>query len=428
MNFYNEHDPKAAAWLRELIRLELIPAGDVDERSITEIKPHELNGYTQCHFFAGIGGWSLALQLAGIPSTRPLWTGSCPCQPFSAAGKGLAQADERHLWPAFFNLIRECRPERVFGEQVASAIGKGWLDGISADLGEEGYACGSAVLGAHSVGAPHQRQRLYWMAYANGGRHGSQRNESGGLGQSECDRANGGLADADGRNASTEREQRGGEQRFVEKDGGTGGLADAPSLPWAQQRGESREGPRRETPEDNAPECAGPCGLGNSTGDDELGNRQPGESLRRNGEAGGPGSGSERVGNSIQPRLEGYSRDGDRSNEPGRKSQEPSGYAAETSVSNHWGRFSVIPCRDGKLRRIPAQGGIEPLLQRVVDGFPGSLDNRGAILNAVLGFPLSEGIRGRVPLLKGYGNAIVPEAAAEFILASLETLEDFATV
>lgn len=447
MNFYNEHDPKAAAWLRELIRLELIPAGDVDERSITEIKPHELNGYTQCHFFAGIGGWSLAFQLAGIPSTRPLWTGSCPCQPFSAAGKGLAQADERHLWPAFFNLIRECRPERVFGEQVASAIGKGWLDGISADLGEEGYACGSAVLGAHSVGAPHQRQRLYWMAYANGGRHGSQRNESGGLGQSECDRANGGLVDADGRNASTEREQRGGEQRFVEKDGGTGGLADAPSLPWAQQRGESREGPRRETPEDNAPECAGPCGLGNSTGDDELGNRQPGESLRRNGEAGGSGSGSEWVGDTSGERLQrsvwigeageqGVSvrhacecsndgrlgdseRDGLRSG--GRAS------ANQPNQSGHWSLFSVIPCRDGKLRRIPAQGGIEPLLQRVVDGFPGSLDNRGAILNAVLGFPLSEGIRGRVPLLKGYGNAIVPEVAAEFILASLEALEDFAT-
>ena len=170
MNYYNEHDPKAASWLRELINAELIPNGDVDERSIVEVQSNELRDYTQCHFFAGIGGWSLALQLAGWPEDRPVWTGSCPCQPFSTAGKGLAQADERHLWPVFFNLIKECRPEHVFGEQVASAIGKHWLDGVSSDLESEGYACGATVLGAHSVGAPHIRQRLYWLADANSGR------------------------------------------------------------------------------------------------------------------------------------------------------------------------------------------------------------------------------------------------------------------
>ena len=88
-SYYNEHDPKAAAWLRELIKAGLIPDGDVDERSIAEVKPDELRHYTQCHFFAGIGGWSLALQLAGWSADKPVWTGSCPCQPFSAAGKGL---------------------------------------------------------------------------------------------------------------------------------------------------------------------------------------------------------------------------------------------------------------------------------------------------------------------------------------------------
>ena len=164
MNYYNEHDPKTAAWLRELIKAGLIPNGIVDERSITEVTPRDLSAYTQCHFFAGIGGWSYALQLAGWTADKPVWTGSCPCQPFSTAGKGLAQADERHLWPVFFNLIKECRPQHVFGEQVASAIGKGWLDGVSSDLESEGYACGATVLGAHSVGAPHIRQRLYWVA------------------------------------------------------------------------------------------------------------------------------------------------------------------------------------------------------------------------------------------------------------------------
>jgi DNA (cytosine-5)-methyltransferase 1 len=164
MNYYNEHDIKTAAWLRELIKQGLIPDGDVDTRSITEVKPDDLRQYTQCHFFAGIGGWSLALELAGWPADRPVWTGSCPCQPFSSAGKGLGDKDERHLWPVFFDLIRQCRPDAIFGEQVASAIGKGWLDGVSADLESEGYACGAAVLGAHSVGSPHIRQRLYWVA------------------------------------------------------------------------------------------------------------------------------------------------------------------------------------------------------------------------------------------------------------------------
>ena len=168
MNYYNEFDPDAAQWLRNLISAGLIPAGDVDERSIEDVRPDDLRGYVQCHFFAGIGGWPLALDLAGWPRNMPAWTGSCPCQPFSSAGKGDGFADERHLWPAWFHLIRECRPNVVFGEQVASAIRHGWLDLVSADLEAEGYAVGSAVLGAHSVGAPHIRQRLYWVGDASG--------------------------------------------------------------------------------------------------------------------------------------------------------------------------------------------------------------------------------------------------------------------
>ncbi len=82
MNYYNEWDKGAAAWLRELIRAGHIPPGDVDERSITEVTASDLAGYTQCHFFAGIGGWSYALALAGIPATTQLWTGSPPCPAF----------------------------------------------------------------------------------------------------------------------------------------------------------------------------------------------------------------------------------------------------------------------------------------------------------------------------------------------------------
>jgi DNA (cytosine-5)-methyltransferase 1 len=167
--FYNEWDAKTAAWLRELCKQGHVTNGVVDERSITELRGEDLRGYGRVHLFAGIGGWDYALRLAGWPDDRPVWTGSCPCQPFSAAGKRKGQADERHLWPEMFRLIRECRPDTIFGEQVASAVGHGWIDGVFADLEGIGYTCGAVVLGAHSVGAPHMRQRLWWVADSQGG-------------------------------------------------------------------------------------------------------------------------------------------------------------------------------------------------------------------------------------------------------------------
>lgn len=164
--YYNEHDPKAAAWLRELIARGLVAPGDVDDRSIVDVRPADLAGYTQCHFFAGIGVWSYALRSAGWADDAPVWTGSCPCQPFSASGKSEGTDDPRHLWPAWFRLIRECRPHVVFGEQVAAAAGLVWLDLVSADLEGTGYAVGAADLCAAGVGAPHIRQRLYFVADA----------------------------------------------------------------------------------------------------------------------------------------------------------------------------------------------------------------------------------------------------------------------
>ena len=162
--YYNENDPKAAAWLRELIRANLIAPGDVDERSIADVCPGDLGGYAQHHFFAGIGGWSCALRLAGWSDSRPVWTGSCPCQPFSAAGKGGGAADSRHLWPDFWWLIAQRKPSVVFGEQVASGAGREWLAGVRADMETLGYAVGAADLCAAGVGSPHIRQRLYWVA------------------------------------------------------------------------------------------------------------------------------------------------------------------------------------------------------------------------------------------------------------------------
>lgn len=162
--YYNEIDPYAAQWLRNLIAAGHIADGDVDERSIVDVAPSEIAGYTQCHFFAGIGVWSHALRGAGWSDDREVWTGSCPCQPFSAAGKKRGTQDSRHLWPDFFRLIRICKPDIVFGEQVASKDALDWLDLVSTDLENEGYTVGAVDTCAAGFGSPNIRQRLYWVA------------------------------------------------------------------------------------------------------------------------------------------------------------------------------------------------------------------------------------------------------------------------
>lgn len=166
MIYVNEIDPYCAQWLQNLMDAGVLPPGHIDTRSIEDVTPNDLAGYDQCHFFAGLGGWIYALDLAGWPRDRPVWTGSCPCQPFSAAGKGAGFADERHLWPAWQHLIAQRKPATVFGEQVAAAIGHGWLDGVVSDMEGLGYACGAAVLQASSANAPHRRERLWFVADA----------------------------------------------------------------------------------------------------------------------------------------------------------------------------------------------------------------------------------------------------------------------
>lgn len=162
--YYNEFDPKAAQWLRQLIANGLIMDGIVDDRSIIEVTPDDLKGFTRHHFFAGIGGWELALQLADWPIDRPVCTASLPCQPFSVAGAQKGKEDERHLLPHFIELVKQCNFQTIFGEQVPGAIKHGWLDDLCLEMEREKYTVGAIVLTAAGEGAPHIRQRLYWVA------------------------------------------------------------------------------------------------------------------------------------------------------------------------------------------------------------------------------------------------------------------------
>jgi DNA (cytosine-5)-methyltransferase 1 len=341
--YYNEHDPAACEWLRELMKKGMIPEGEIDERSIADVQADDLGGYAQCHFFAGIGGWAYALRLAGVPDLE-CWTGSAPCQPFSAAGKKRGTDDERHLWPELFRLIRVCRPELVVGEQVKAAVGHGWLDLVSSELEMEDYAVASAVLGAHSVGAPHLRQRLYWggvlgdavregrqpspVAKGEAGRHGlAQRpGEAGILGDANDGGQVGPLRGEPGdvdalANASRERLR----ERRVEADD--------------QRRGEA----------------------------DVLANPQrvPAQLLR------GPGW------------VDGEAAAADEGRQGAVRPQPGGG-----GEVRFWDGCVWLPCRDGKAR--PIEPGVEPL---------------------------AHGVPRRMDLLKGYGNAVVPQVAAEFVKA-----------
>lgn len=368
MNYYNEWDSFAAKWLKELIKDGLIPDGEVDSRSIEDVEPSDLKGFTQCHFFCGIGGWSRALQLAGWSSDRPVWTGSPPCQPFSTAGKQSGKDDLRHLWPVFFNLIRECRPPTIFGEQVASAIRFGWLDDLQRDLEAEDYAAAAFVLPGGSVSAPHKRDRLFFVADSNNKRH-ERSSEDGRQAQRGLEHS-GSVSMAD-----SNRTQCG-------RGGIPGGDDKKDNTAWSDEKynqtvaDSSSNGQQRQRE------------VGRPIGSEESSDREVDRAINDGRLSSSVSSCSEKpLGDTDNPRGETLRANGmgdaDRSCSD---SEQPS----STSKQDFWSDSEIIYCRDGKYRPIPT----EPAL-----------------------FPLANGIPNRVGILRGAGNAIIPQAAAEIIKA-----------
>jgi DNA (cytosine-5)-methyltransferase 1 len=173
--YYNEIDKDCCEWLRRLIKRGVIADGVVDNRDIREVMPDEIAQYEQVHLFAGLGVWSYALRQAGWDDNRPVWTFSCPCQPFSVAGKRKGTKDDRHLWPEVLRLMQTCRPVTAFGEQVASKDGQAWLDAVQNAVDREGYTLGKSSTVACGFGAPNKRQRLYFVADTSGDTGGSGR-------------------------------------------------------------------------------------------------------------------------------------------------------------------------------------------------------------------------------------------------------------
>jgi DNA (cytosine-5)-methyltransferase 1 len=372
--YYNEIDPYAAQWLRNLIAAGHLAKGEVDERSITEIQPDDLLGFDQCHFFAGIGVWGHALRRAGWADDRPVWTGSCPCQPFSAAGKQEGFADERHLWPTWFNLIRQCRPAIVLGEQVASALD--WLDLVSTDMESAGYAFGAADLCAAGFGGAHIRQRLYFAGLANapldgrrqgvedGGRLRSGNREEGTAGRSAINSdLSGGLADADHqRQRSPTISRLCNEEYYAEPRSSVSGLADA-------EHHDGRAVQQKRRPEGRTADGWDCAGAGGNGGDERIGladTKCEGLERRR-------GSKCDQFNSDGQT----YSR---------RRADERGSAPMLGRNAADW-----LYCRDDKWRPVE----------------PGT-------------FPLADAAASRVGRLRAYGNGLDAETATQFVAAVMD--------
>ena len=369
---YNENDPYAARWLQNLVAAGHIASGVVSAKSIVELEGRELARVRQAHFFAGIGVWSAALRAAGWPDDWPVWTGSCPCQPFSSAGKGGGFDDKRHLWPAWFRLIEQHRPDVIFGEQVEGPAGRAWLDLVFADLEGLGYACGAVVFPTAGVGAPQIRHRTYWVARSeswrrewrlpNGsGEDGQLRQpigpQTGASGQrnveaGETDR----LADADdarwqGRLSGRPDQGRESLARYAGRGGATGGLADADGFDRSQI----------------------------SEGNDALDQQRAAVGRRQLQPAGagadsGTGGGAYRAGSAAVGPAENLA-----------------GMEWPSPTNGFWRASDWLYCRDNKWRPVEPQS-----------------------------FPLAHGAPARVGRLRAYGNAIVLSQAQAFIEAFLE--------
>lgn len=329
----------------------LAPTTLPDSHNATS-SPASACGVTPC----ARGGW---------PDSRPVWTGSCPCQPFSVAGVGGGLDDERHLWPFWFHLIEQCRPSVVFGEQVEAAIKHGWLDLVQSDMEGIGYAFAAAGIPAAGVGAPHIRQRLWFVADTPNerqhGRGASQESNGRNTPRQQPERFCNAYRLADANNLRLEQAPGAGLRTHVEHNaeplGATGRMDDTDD--------EGLEG----------------LGLGHQADGGRFGALRP---VAEAGESRGLADTAHGAGHGSQSRaVIGLDAQG------AGTVQAEHGHTGPTN--GFWRNADWLLCRDGKWRPVE----------------PGT-------------FPLAHGAAARVGRLRAYGNAISPYPASEMIAAYLE--------
>lgn len=372
--YYNEFEPYAAQWTRNLVAAGHVAPGFVDERSIVDIQPADLDGYTQFHAFCGVSGWSAALRDAGWPDDCEASSASCPCQGFSTAGRKRGFSDERHLWPEYFRIVKERRFPVIYLEQVASPDGLKWLDLVQSDLEGEGYTVAPFDLCAAGLGAPHIRQRLYIVAYADGERLERVR---------------------------VQLRERRSQQAVLEArwSGAFGELADVSERGRGEGIYSDLAGARRRSSEHGDSLVVGDTGFARGRRNARTVPCTQGQSEKQRLESGHIADEFVAAGTDlVMERI--------RIGNTGHEYRRLVGVDNERTgaVRGYWSDADWLICRDGKARPV------ESMSLTMDDGSAGSVG------------PLCSGVRQRAKRLKGYGNGIVKQVATTFIESVIDVL------
>jgi DNA (cytosine-5)-methyltransferase 1 len=302
--------------------------------------------------------------------TIDILTGGFPCQPYSAAGKRLGKEDERHLWPHMLRAIREIEPTFVVGENVRGLTN--WNGGVvfeevCSDLEACGYEVQPLLLPACAIGAPHRRDRVWFVAYSKNSRHYKKLRKECSDGEWEL------LQNKSGRSEMGSEIER-CSREWPTSDSNSWRLERSEEIGWNSINAEW-EGKFRTSSDSD----------GSEQTNNEGTNRTEADQIWRQNE-------SDVLGELCSDGMASDS-DGIGRNKTFRKSKRESNVNDKNSIRNDWQNFPT---------QSPICGGD--------DGIPNQLDG--------ITFP-----NWRKESIKGYGNAIVPQLAYQ-IFKSIQYLND----
>jgi len=298
-------------------------------------------------------------------------------------------ADERHLWPHWFHLIEECRPSTVFGEQVASKDGLGWIDLVQADMEGADYALGAFDLCSASFGAPHIRQRLWFVADTDNPRsqgwipRGSdtqRQDQHGHVGRDSATNRMGNTNHSGSQGSSQTGIGEGVEQSGSQFAGARTDVGVDNTISDGRQEGRFGDHGRNdgEQPDPDVEDV----GMGNAQHDGQSTSSEQGGN-----DQDAPDDEKEQIV-SVQSEGASISRD-DRSGDGGEGGGDTEARANETNGA--WADADWLLCRDGKWRPVRPES-----------------------------FPLAHGATARVGRLRAYGNAITAQVAQGLIESYME--------